>query len=143
MKTLSKRITILFALVFMLLGNVTVFAAPEGQTSRAAQEKIGFVKTEELSKDGIDPGIPSVSSDAIAAYGERKGGEVIGILQTWGQPILIVSFIVGALMAALGFLFKGATTKAGMAAMFFSALSYCVIMYAPEIMDAFLKWARS
>lgn len=143
MRILNKRITILFALIFMFLGSANVFAAPETQSSRAAQEKIGFVKTEDLSKDDIDPGIPSVSSDAIAAYGERKGGEVIGILQTWGQPILIVAFILGAIMTALGFFFKGATTRAGMAAMFFSALSYCVIMYAPEIMDAFLKWARS
>lgn len=141
MRILNKRILILFTLAFLLLGNISVFAAPA--KSKVTQQSIGFTREEERSKTDIDTGLPSVSSDQIAAYGERKGGEVIGILQTWGQPILIGAFILGALMTVFGFFSKSGTTRAGLGAMFFAALAYCVIMYAPEIMDAILGWARS
>ena len=138
-KIFNKRILMFFALIFMLFSFTDVFAASPSKTTR---ESIGFVADSKLDKDDIDPGLPSVSSDQIAAYGERKGGELIEILQVWFQPFLVILFIVGAVMVVLGLIFRGPLTKSGFAVLLFSSISYAVIMFAPEIMDAFLSWTR-
>lgn len=93
--------------------------------------------------DGRDPGLPDVSVDDASAWVEKKGFEVIGFLQKFIQPFAIIIFIGSAIMALAGAFGNGRLVSRGLVGMFIALIIYVVVLYAPEIMDAFLNWTRS
>lgn len=139
----QKRTSTVFLLlfVFMLLGSffgtgkVAHASAPEPRTVNA----IGF----EESEGPMDVGLPTVSTDDINDWTERKGFEIIGVLQKFVQPFAIVMFIGCAILTLIGAFGNGKMVSRGLLGMFITLIVYVVVLYAPEIMDVFLGFVRS
>lgn len=125
---------VLLSLISFMSTGYTVYAEPN-KTSSSRE-----IFTE--SKDLSNPGLPTASSEEVANYAERKGFEVVNILQRFAEPFMIIIFIIGAFMFLLGLASKGPAMRAGLFMMLFSCVCYAGVKYAPTIMDAFVNWAK-
>ena len=96
--------------------------------------------TARIQKDG---GVPNVTMDDTKNWIERKGFDVISLLQKFGQPFSITIFIVCAFIALIGAFGNSQLIGRGILGMVIAILMYAVVLYAPEIMDAGLAWLAS
>lgn len=91
----------------------------------------------------LDPGFQTVNVDDVSQWIDRKGFEIIGLLQKFVQPFAIIIFIGSGLMALFGAFGNGKMVSRGVAGMLTAAILYVVVLYAPEIMDIFLNFIKS
>lgn len=97
----------------------------------------------ETTNDPTDVGLPTASTDEISQWTERKGFEIIGLLQKFVQPFAIVIFIGCAIITLIGAFGNGKLVSKGLLGLFISLIMYVVVLYAPEIMDVFLNFVRT
>lgn len=87
--------------------------------------------------------IPETESSEVASFIERKGFEVVELLQVFVQPFAIIVFIACAIMSLIGAFGNGHLISRGIIGMLIAATLYVVALYAPEILDSFLSWTTS
>lgn len=136
---------ILLALLLILLSLTPVFATENTELNLNIEKSGSAIERNSMFEDseGLDPGLPEVSVDDAANWIERKGFEIIHLMQKFMQPFAIVIFIASAMMALVGVFGRGQTTSKGLIGMFLALIIYAVGLYAPEIVDIFLSWVRS
>lgn len=96
-------------------------------------------KTEEIPKVEL----PDVSIEVAQNYVERKGFDVIALMQTFAQPFTIGLFILGAFMALLGAFGKTGAVLKGVIVMAIAVVIYATVLYAPQLMDLGNAWLKS
>lgn len=87
-------------------------------------------------------GLPSVKVDEASSWIERKGMDVVEMLQVFIQPFAIIMFIFGALMTLIGAIGNGKMVAKGLIAMMIASVMYAVVLFAPQLMDFFLAWVK-
>lgn len=87
-------------------------------------------------------GLPSVKADEASTWVERKGMDVVHLLQTFVQPFAIIMFIFGALMTLVGAIGNGNLVGKGLIAMMIASVMYAVVLFAPQLLDFFLAWVK-
>ena len=131
----KKKISIGIIFILVLLaGNSTIYAENFRETDM-------FMPTDE--EDYYDTGIPKVTIDDVNSWTDRKGFETIKLLQRFAQPFSIIMFIACAIMALIGAFGNSHLISRGISGMAIVAIVYCIILYAPEILDGFLEFIRS
>lgn len=153
---MKKNIILITILVLLLSFSTISFAEENGPSSRppsnsyteenepSSDENLGFRNNMFVDNgEMIDAGLPTVTTDDITDWADRKGFEIIGLLQKIAQPFAIVVFIGSAFMALLGILGNGHLVSKGFIGMLIALIVYAVVLYAPEIMDIFLGWVSS
>lgn len=93
--------------------------------------------------DEMDAGLPNATIDDASNWAERKGFELVGLLQKFVQPFAIIIFIGCAILTLVGAFGNGHLVSRGILGMVISLVMYAVVIYAPEIMDVFLGWINS
>lgn len=122
-----------------MLENGTIL---EVEVDRDAEIKKGNALFRETN--GItDSGLPDFTIDDASNWAERKGFEVVGFLQKFIQPFAIVIFIGSGIIALVGAFGNSRLVSRGFVGMLIALVIYAVVLYAPEIMDAFLNWVSS
>lgn len=153
---MKKNIILITILVLLLSFSTISFAEENGPSSRppsnsyteenepSSDENLGFRNNMFVDNgEMIDAGLPTVTTDDITDWADKKGFEIIGFLQKIAQPFAIVVFIGNAFMALLGILGNGHLVSKGFIGMLIALIVYAVVLYAPEIMDIFLGWVSS
>lgn len=156
-----KRIVSLLFIIAILcsFGSVSFASSVDGQQTFSTrtldgqgyvpQDHAGFSNdpnqrfTDEEARAISNPGIPSVSSEQASSWIERKGFEIVGVLQTLVQPFAVIIFIGCALMALVGAFGNGSLVGKGLMGMMIACIMYAVALYAPEILDFFMEWVRT
>lgn len=95
------------------------------------------------SKEVLDNIVPTVTIDEVTSWGERKGYEVVGMLQKWVQPFAIIIFIISAFVVMFGAFGNGRLMSRGLIGIAIALIMYGVVLFAPEILDSFLGWIMS
>lgn len=138
----KKIITSILILSLLFLFNLTVFAEQSNE----------FLNKETTPEDSmfsdnryyvIDDGLPKATTDDIVDWADRKGFEIVGLLQKIAQPFAIIVFIGSAFMSLFGILGNGHLVSKGVTGMIIAVIIYAVVLYAPEIMDIFLAWVKN
>lgn len=138
----KKVITSILILSLLFLFNLTVFAEQSNE----------FLNKETTPEDSmfsdnryyvIDDGLPKATTDDIVDWADRKGFEIVGLLQKIAQPFAIMVFIGSAFMSLFGILGNGHLVSKGVTGMIIAVIIYAVVLYAPEIMDIFLAWVKN
>lgn len=132
---MSNKIKIAI-LLFIIIITFLSFKFP--LIAKAKQNDI-FVERE----DELDAGIPDVGVEEVSSWTERKGFEIIGLLQKFVQPFSIIIFIGCAILTLIGAFGNGQLVSRGIMGMVIALIMYAVVLYAPEIMDVFLNWVRN
>lgn len=133
----KMKILMIFIIALICINSGIMVFADEIETKRETNSIFVDNGTE------IDDGIPEVSTDEIAEWADRKGFEIVGLLQRFVQPFSIVIFIGCAILALMGAFGNGRLVSTGLLGMVISLVIYAVVLYAPEIMDGFLSWVKS
>lgn len=136
MRTIFKKSLVLLMLALFI---VPIFSPTMTYANGKDKNDTVFESSTSIS----DPGLPSASSGQIATHLEKKGFELVDILQRFGEPFMIIIFILGAFMFVGGLIAKGPASRSGIAMMLFSCICYAGVKYAPLIMDVFTKWIKS
>ena len=132
---------VIFLMVFVFLFSLSfVGFAEESVAPNGKNNKSEMFKEQEHPQD---PGLPSVTVDDMNNWTERKGFEIIGVLQKFIQPFAIIIFIFSAIITLMGALGNAKQVSKGIVGMLISLVMYVVVLYSPEIMDFFLNWVRS
>jgi len=148
----KKNIILITILVLLLSFSTISFAEENGPPSNSYTEENGPSSDEKLgfrndifvdNGEMIDDGLPTVTTDDITDWADRKGFEIIGFLQKIAQPFAIVVFIGSAFMSLFGILGNGHLVSKGVTGMIIAVIIYAVVLYAPEIMDIFLAWVKN
>lgn len=138
----KKVITSILILSLLFLFNLTVFAEQSNE----------FLNKETTPEDSmfldnryyvIDDGLPKATTDDIVDWADRKGFEIVGLLQKIAQPFAIMVFIGSAFMSLFGILGNGHLVSKGVTGMIIAVIIYVVVLYTPEIMDIFLAWVKN
>lgn len=138
----KKVITSILILSLLFLFNLTVFAEQSNE----------FLNKETTPEDSmfsdnryyvIDDGLPKATTDDIVDWADRKGFEIVGLLQKIAQPFAIMVFIGSAFMSLFGILGNGHLVSKGVTGMIIAVIIYAVVLYTPEIMDIFLAWVKN
>lgn len=131
-KLKRNNLFIIAIIIAILLGStVSAFAEPRSQWSREAT----------VTEDGtFDIGLPDATMEDAEVWVERKGGDIISLLQTIANPLMIIVFIFGIFLAVAG---GRKSRPAGIFMMIFSAIGLAGALFAPEFMDFFLNWVAS
>lgn len=151
MKIRLNIFILIIALILIVSTFVPVFAEDINKEETILELNLENKETEKEKRNSIfeeaegpfDPGLPEVTIDDATNWIERKGFEIITLMQKFMQPFAIVIFIGSAIMALVGVFGKGKTVSKGLVGMFLALIIYAVGLYAPEIMDIFLSWVRS
>lgn len=148
-----KRIGLLIlTLMFSISFATMAFASDStGGTTNTGSFTTGVVgENSKLSGDGTkyagidaDGGIPNVTIEQAEDWAERKGFDIVGLLQTFVQPFSVIIFIICAFMTLIGAFGNSQLVGRGMFGMFIAVLMYAVVLYAPELMDFVLLWLES
>lgn len=99
----------------------------------------GQMSNEEANKIS-NAGIPQVKADEASSWFEKKGFEIVGVLQKIVQPLAVIFFIGGALMTLVGAIGNGKWVGQGLIGMMIALIMYAVVLYAPQILNFFLAW---
>lgn len=132
---MNKRLFVMiFLLIFTLLPVDTFAANTETANKRPYWEY-------SQSRDGSAE-IPKVTSNDINKWSQKKGFEIVEILQRFAQPFCIIMFIIGGIVAITGSVFNKRLVPKGIGCMAICGLLYAIILFAPDILDNFVRWVR-
>jgi hypothetical protein len=100
------------------------------------------VMSNEEAKTISKAGLPSVTADQASSFFEKKGFDIVGILQTMVQPFAVIIFIGCSLMTLVGAFGNSQLVGKGLVGMMIACIMYAVVLYAPELLDFFMGWVR-
>lgn len=136
---LNNKIAAMLAILLLAISFIGMTAG-SFQTVEA-ESAASYYQYDPKRDGGAD--LPKTSTQDINNWSERKGFEIVSILQKFAQPFCIVTFICGAIMAVAGALFNKRLVPTGLGAMAISGFVYAAILFAPDILDNFIYWIRS
>lgn len=153
-----KRLLSIFFVIAIVcsFGSVSFAQSTDGQQTFNAQtlNSQGYVDnnvamstepgkmTDEEAKTIANAGLPSVTADQASSWFEKKGFDIVGLLQTIVQPFAVIIFIGCALMALVGAFGNSQLVGRGLIGMMLACIIYAVVLYAPELLDFFMAWVR-
>jgi lipopolysaccharide export LptBFGC system permease protein LptF len=145
---MNKYLGTIIAFLFFLIFAFTPFAEASGTYS--TQSVSGSNNTQyatntadyhqEIMHDG---GVPKVTITQAEKWAERKGFEVVHLLQKVVQPFAIIIFILSAFMSMFGAFGNSQLVGRGMWGMAIAIIMYAIVLYAPEILDSAMAWLAS
>jgi hypothetical protein len=142
---MKKYISILlFSFFFCFLGITSFAQTPDSFSTKTITTTDDVQKIEEEIK-GIqsDGGLPKTTIEDAENWVDRKGFELIHLLQKFAQPFAIIIFILSAFTSLVGAFGNSHLVGRGFFGMFIAVIMYAVALYAPELMDAAVGWLTS
>lgn len=146
---LFTKVFALIMLITMLLPAVNLplaFADEKGAYKSTSlqrnSDKLDGVKIENGKEEIPVVNMPNVKIEQVNDFVDRKGSDVVGVLQKFGQPFMIALFIVGIFMTILGAVTKGSGMLKGLIVMILAVFLYAGINAAPEILDFGQDWLK-
>lgn len=130
--------TMILAIVLFL----TTFSAYAEDAGVYNTDTLNEIKSE-TAQINSTASLPSVTIDDAESWIERKGFELIGLLQKFVQPFAIIIFILSAFVSLAGAFGNSQLIGRGILGMFIAVIMYAVVLYAPEILDGILGWLES
>lgn len=94
---------------------------------------------EEENQINIDP----VTTDQVANWVEKKGNEVIYIVQLVARIITVIWFFISIIFIVIGAIGNHRTMTGGFISLFISACAYVAITYGKELLNLFSSWVMS
>lgn len=138
---MKKTIGMVMLLFFVSLFSFSSFAS-DTYTTNSAITSTSASTADKTDSSGIiiDGQVEKVTIDQAEKWAERKGFEVVHLLQKVVQPFAIIIFILSAFMSLAGSFGNSQLVGRGIFGMFIAVIMYAVVLYAPEIMDSVLGW---
>lgn len=118
------------------LGQTTTTTPTDGITVTATNDPNVYNSAPTVS-------LPNVQIDQAQKFVERKGFEVVGLLQKFVQPFAIFIFIICAMMAGVGTFGNSQLVGKGIWGMVIAVLIYAVVLSAPELLDFMNAWLHN
>lgn len=87
--------------------------------------------------------MPSVSMDKAKNWANRKGTDVVGLLQTIVQPLAVIVFIISAFISMFGVFGHNGVVLQGIIGMAIAVIMYTGVLFAPEIIQFTSGWLAS
>lgn len=87
--------------------------------------------------------VPDVDTDDVIELFNRKGFEIIKMLQTLIQPFAIIIFMLAAIFVLVGSLGNSQLASKGLWGMIASCVCYAGVLYAPSILAFVVGWIAS
>lgn len=149
---MSKRIITMIMIFIMVISiGSSVFAtgtdtATETETTTETSTDNTTTRPDLFTNnetEGIDPGIPEVDIDDVTEWTDRKGHQIITMIQRFAQPFTIIIFIGCAILTLIGAFGDSRMISKGIYGMFISVIVYAVILNADKIMDLLLNFLMS
>ena len=145
-KTTKNVFFSIFAvLLAFLLSFTPIFAATTENNTETTQQtttKKESISTNDIIGRDLVDNAPSVGE--LSNKLEKKGFQIVGLLQKVTSPILMIFLIIALILAVVGFV-TGAKQQItyGIGAIILIGLVYVAIMYAPELLDSFAMFIIS
>lgn len=141
---MKKTIGLILMLFFISMFSISSFAS-DTYTTKSGITSTSPSTADKTDSSGIiiDGQVEKVTIDQAEKWAERKGFELVHLLQKVVQPFAIIIFIVCAFMSLAGAFGNSQLVGRGIFGMFIAVLMYAVVLYAPEIMDSVLGWLTS
>lgn len=132
MKKNSLFILVVIMILLLSLSNFYIYA----------DDNNVFTEGETI-RDGLDLGLGNQTIDDVSGWVDKKGFEIVILLQRFIQPLSVITFIACSIMVLIGALGNGRMMSGGIWGMIMSMIMYAVVLYAADIMDLFLKWVKA
>lgn len=114
----------------------------DGDTLNNATDDLKGVTVEHTPGTIPTVEVPDVSINQAQDFVERKGFDVVELFQIAAQPISIVMFIIGAIIAVVGAAGKTGAVMNGIIVMVIAVVVYAATMDAPALVDFGNKWLK-
>lgn len=143
----KKMITLIMATVMILLFTTPIAMATEA--TEAQEEVVESTPAETPvvpavnSENEFDTGVPEVGVDEVTDWADRKGSQIVTMLQRFAQPFSIIVFIGCAVLALIGAFGNSQLISRGIFGMAIAGIIYAIILYAPELIDLLLGFLRA
>lgn len=134
---MSKKLIIFIVTLVMMISIGSFAFATEAETNT---EVPNIFTTTETEGEGYDTGIPEVDVDDVTEWADRKGHQIITMLQRFAQPLTIIIFIGCAIITLIGAFGDSRMISKGIYGMAISLIVYAVILNSQRIMDVFLSF---
>lgn len=134
-------ITLLF-MFFSIFGVNSFASASDSYSTKSGITSNSSSTADRTDSSGIiiDGQVEKVTIEEAEKWAERKGFEVVHLLQKVVQPFAIIIFILSAFVSLAGAFGNSQLVGRGIFGMFIAVLMYAVVLYAPEILDSILGW---
>ncbi|MFF2531595.1 hypothetical protein ACFVS2_22045 [Brevibacillus sp. NPDC058079] len=154
----KMNLLVIVAIVFAMLLSFTSVAfaqSPQGQIQSFSTQGIesssqsGKLDQIKITSDPkVNNGVPNVQLPNVQIqqaekWVERKGFEVVGLLQKFVQPFAIAIFIICAMLSLVGSFGNSNLVGKGIVGMIISVLMYAIVLSAPEFIDYINAWLKS
>lgn len=142
---INKLITILLSFMILMIMILPTFAfAIESPSAKVGTgTSTTPITKDEAVNNAINDAAPVVTIDEAEEWSERKGFEIVGLLQKIAEPFTVIIFIVGGFFFIVGTLGKSSMAAKGLITMAFAGIGYACIIYAPDLLSSFLYWVRN
>lgn len=130
-----------------------VAGEPSGSGTTATQPNQGTGQTTTPTRDPSNPynvpdpaeaaGIPNVTTDDLIERIDRKGNDVVNLMQAAGKWICIVVFIVCIILFIIGLIGNKKMALAAFIGMICAGVAYAGILCGREIVTWIASWAAS
>lgn len=123
---------------------LTNTTTPAESNSQVQNRLSGKVEDLEITPENMSTGgIPNVQIEQAKKWVEKKGYQIVDLLQTFVQPFAIVIFILCALLSLLGAFGSSSMVFKGIVGMMIAVIMYAVVLAAPELLDLAIAWLHS
>lgn len=133
---------LLFAVFFAFMG-VSAMATSSDTFSTKTVTNSSTQSELNTLQGSVSVQTEDVTIQEAEKWAERKGFELVHLLQKVVQPFAIIIFIISAFMAMAGGFGNSQLVGRGLWGMTIAVIMYAVVLYAPEIMDSVLSWLTS
>lgn len=126
-----------------IAGEVTAIPAPTNGTGKTGDLENEWIHKWGLDKEENQVKIPTVTTDDVNGWVERKGNDVISIAQTTGRVLAVLGFFVSIIIIIIGALGNRRMMTGGFIGLAVSVLGYVALTYGKELMYLFSSWVMS
>lgn len=133
---------LLFAFFFAFMSVQAMATSSDTYSTKTVTDSATSDKLSGL-QDSVSRQTETVTIQETEKWAERKGFELVHLLQKVVQPFAIIIFIISAFVAMAGGFGNSQLVGRGLWGMTIAVIMYAVVLYAPEIMDSVLGWLTS
>lgn len=135
---MKKNSLLILGIIVLLLLSTSMTVSASSASNIGRNQWTGNAT---INEDGtMDVGLPDKNLEDVEIWIDKKGGDVISLLQALAQPFMLAVMIIGVFMTVAG----GKKARAGGIFMvIFSGIGLAGILFAPEVMDIFITWIAS
>lgn len=140
---MKQTIGVLLFAVFFAIMSVPAMASSSNTYSTKTVTTSSPTSGGSTLQESVSAQTEQVTIQEAEKWAERKGFELVHLLQKVVQPFAIIIFIISAFMAMAGGFGNSQLVGRGLWGMTIAVIMYAVVLYAPEIMDSVLGWLTS